>query len=282
MRREAIGLWIVGSVTWIVFWLWDYANKCALVNIGITWCSTAGESSIGGADYFRVAYVGVAPPMLVLIIGALCWWKFNPDKDQELVNVPITSADLSKAVPIASADSVAVPITSADLSKAASIAGADSVASSTISAGPATMPITSAAIFARPKRTEFLKAGPSIITSDVVVNGTVNCAGDIQIDGCLYGDVHSAGLVIGDTGQVHGEIFADTVTIRGNCTGRIRARKVQLSSISHVEGDIVHKIIAIEMGAFFEGNCHHSDKPLTKDPDFTHENTRALEAESVP
>jgi cytoskeletal protein CcmA (bactofilin family) len=270
MRREAIGLWIVGSVSWIAFWLWDYANKCALVNIGITWCSTAGEGSIGGADYFRVAYVGVAPPMLVLVIGVLCWWKINTGNDQDLAAVPITSADFA-AMPIRGAESATVPIASAD-SATVPIASADS----------ATVPITSAAIFARPKRTEFSKAGPSIITSDVVVNGTINCAGDIQIDGCLYGDVHSAGLVIGDTGQVHGEIFAENVTIRGNCTGRIRARKVQLSSASHVEGDILHKIIAIEFGAFFEGNCRHSDKPLAKDPDFTPENARALEAEFVP
>jgi cytoskeletal protein CcmA (bactofilin family) len=44
--------------------------------------------------------------------------------------------------------------------------------------------------------------------------------------------------------------------------GRIRARKVQLAATSHVEGDILHEAFAVEAGAFFEGNCRHSDNPL--------------------
>jgi hypothetical protein len=44
--------------------------------------------------------------------------------------------------------------------------------------------------------------------------------------------------------------------------GRIRARKVQLASTSHVEGDILHEAFSVEAGAFFEGNCRHSDNPL--------------------
>ena len=44
--------------------------------------------------------------------------------------------------------------------------------------------------------------------------------------------------------------------------GRIRARKVLLCATSHVEGDILHEAFAVETGAFFEGNCRHSDNPL--------------------
>ena len=50
--------------------------------------------------------------------------------------------------------------------------------------------------------------------------------------------------------------------MRGKVMGRIRARKVLLAASSHVEGDILHEAFAVESGAFFEGNCRHSDNPL--------------------
>ena len=66
----------------------------------------------------------------------------------------------------------------------------------------------------------------------------------------------------GEKAEIHGEILADDITVRGRVTGRIRARKVQLSATSHVEGDILHEAFSVEAGAFFEGNCRHSDNPL--------------------
>jgi cytoskeletal protein CcmA (bactofilin family) len=105
-------------------------------------------------------------------------------------------------------------------------------------------------------------AAPSIISSDLVVNGSLSSTGDIQIDGRVEGDVQSAGLVIGDKAFIHGEVMAEDVTIRGRVQGSIRARKVLLCSTSHVEGNILHEAFAVETGAFFEGNCRHHDNPL--------------------
>lgn len=105
-------------------------------------------------------------------------------------------------------------------------------------------------------------SAPSIISADLVVNGTLTSTGDIQIDGRVEGDVHSAGLVVGDKAYIHGEIMAEEVTIRGRVQGSIRARKVLLCSTSHVEGNILHEAFAVETGAFFEGNCRHADNPL--------------------
>lgn len=106
---------------------------------------------------------------------------------------------------------------------------------------------------------------PSIISADLTVNGTLTSAGDVQIDGCVEGDVHSAGLVIGEKALIRGEIVAEDVTVRGRVDGSIRARKVLLCSSCHVEGNILHEAFAVEAGAFFEGNCRHSDNPLSDD-----------------
>jgi cytoskeletal protein CcmA (bactofilin family) len=103
---------------------------------------------------------------------------------------------------------------------------------------------------------------PSIVSADLTVTGTLNTSGDMQIDGILEGDVRSCGLVIGEHAEVHGQIWAEDVTIRGRVIGRIHARKALLCATSHVEGDIVTEAFAVEAGAFFEGSCKHSDNPL--------------------
>ena len=106
---------------------------------------------------------------------------------------------------------------------------------------------------------------PSIISGDLTVTGTLVSNGDIQIDGTIEGDVRSVGLVIGEKAQIHGEVLAEEMTVRGKVIGRIRARKVLLAATAHVEGDILHEAFAVEAGAFFEGNCRHSDNPLGDD-----------------
>jgi cytoskeletal protein CcmA (bactofilin family) len=126
---------------------------------------------------------------------------------------------------------------------------------------PAPGPVVAPAVAPPAKRVRPLSA-PSIISTDMVITGALNSAGDIQVDGRVEGDVRSVGLVIGDKAEVHGEIFAEDVTVRGKVVGRIRARKVLLAATSHVEGDILHEAFAVESGAFFEGNCRHSDNPL--------------------
>jgi cytoskeletal protein CcmA (bactofilin family) len=103
---------------------------------------------------------------------------------------------------------------------------------------------------------------PSIVSADMVITGTISSPGDIQIDGRIEGNVRSVGLVIGEQAEIHGDIYAENVTIRGKVNGIVHARKVILASTSRVEGDIVHEAFAVESGAFFEGNIRHSDDPL--------------------
>jgi len=129
-------------------------------------------------------------------------------------------------------------------------------------AAPAPAPMSAPAAPIMPSRKAARSAAPSILSADAVITGTLVSTGDMQIDGRVEGDVHSTSLVIGDKAEIHGEVIAEDVTVRGRVIGRIRARKVQLCATSHVEGDILHEAFAVESGAFFEGNCRHSDNPL--------------------
>jgi cytoskeletal protein CcmA (bactofilin family) len=110
---------------------------------------------------------------------------------------------------------------------------------------------------------------PSIISADLVVKGMLVSAGDIQIDGRVEGDIRAGALVIGEKASIEGDVYAEDATIRGHVHGGIRARKVQLCSTSRVEGNILHEAISMESGAFFEGNCRHSENPLAEGADAT-------------
>jgi len=107
-----------------------------------------------------------------------------------------------------------------------------------------------------------VRTAPSIISNDLVVHGNLVATGDIQVDGTVEGDIRSQSLTIGEKASVNGEVVADDIVIRGRVIGTIRGRRVQLSSTCHVEGDILHEALAVETGAFFEGNCRHSDDPI--------------------
>jgi cytoskeletal protein CcmA (bactofilin family) len=106
------------------------------------------------------------------------------------------------------------------------------------------------------------KPAPSILSSDLVVKGNMKTTGDIQIEGMIDGDIRAHLLTVGEGATVKGEIVADDVVVNGRVIGRVRGLKVRLTSTARVEGDIIHKTIAIESGAHFEGSVQRQDDPL--------------------
>lgn len=105
---------------------------------------------------------------------------------------------------------------------------------------------------------------PSIVSAGAVLSGTLASEGDYRIEGGVAGDIHCAGLTVSETGQVHGEIFAQDVIVRGAVRGSICAQKVVLCAGSRVEGDILQAVLVIESGAEFNGRCRHSTDPVPR------------------
>ncbi|MBL3596933.1 polymer-forming cytoskeletal protein [Rhodovulum sulfidophilum] len=106
------------------------------------------------------------------------------------------------------------------------------------------------------------KPPASMLSSDLVVTGNLKTTGDIQIEGTIDGDISAHLLTVGENATVRGEVVADDVVINGRVIGRVRGLKVRLTSTARVEGDIIHKTIAIESGAHFEGSVQRQDDPL--------------------
>jgi cytoskeletal protein CcmA (bactofilin family) len=106
------------------------------------------------------------------------------------------------------------------------------------------------------------KPAPSTISSDLTVTGNIVTTGDMQVDGVIEGDIRAHLLTVGEGATISGEIVADDIVIHGHIRGRVRGIKVRLTSTAKVEGDIIHKTIAIESGAHFEGSVQRRDDPL--------------------
>jgi cytoskeletal protein CcmA (bactofilin family) len=106
------------------------------------------------------------------------------------------------------------------------------------------------------------KPSPSLLSNDLTIKGNVITSGDIQIEGTIEGDVRAHLLTVGESATIKGEISADDVVVNGRVIGRLRGLKVRLTATAQVEGDIVHKTIAIESGAHFEGSVQRNEDPL--------------------
>jgi cytoskeletal protein CcmA (bactofilin family) len=115
-----------------------------------------------------------------------------------------------------------------------------------------------------PKRSTMKSKAPSILSGDIVITGSIVSDGEVQMDGTVDGDIRAGSLIIGEDSSVNGEVYAETVVIRGKVSGSIRARQVQLASTARIEGDIVHAALSVESGAFFDGNCRHASDPLNE------------------
>jgi cytoskeletal protein CcmA (bactofilin family) len=108
--------------------------------------------------------------------------------------------------------------------------------------------------------------GPSIISADLRIVGDMVSIGEIHIDGTVNGDIKCQILVIGQNGNVTGEILADNVRLHGTVTGQVQGKSVFLAATARMIGDVAHESLAIEPGAFIDGHCGRitNKKPETK------------------
>ncbi len=106
-------------------------------------------------------------------------------------------------------------------------------------------------------------AVPSIISSNLAIEGRIRSTGDLQMDGYVEGNIHVKRLVVGKGAEVNGHVFAEEAVVYGQVAGDINANKVDLREGCHVEGKILHQTILIELGAQFAGDCRRAHSPMS-------------------
>lgn len=95
----------------------------------------------------------------------------------------------------------------------------------------------------------------TIIGTETTLEGVLSSKSTLRIDGKIIGEVKSEGhIIIGKTGEIHGDIHSKSLTIEGTAEGNMFIQeRVQLASTSHLTGDIHAASIEIEQGAIFNG-----------------------------
>ena len=106
----------------------------------------------------------------------------------------------------------------------------------------------------------------TIISADFTIIGNVISKQKVTVDGTIHGDMHCASLIVAENANIIGSIVASDVEISGNVMGSVFGNKTKLNSTAHVEGDIYHKGLAIELGAVFEGRSQGTEDPMINAP----------------
>ena len=102
----------------------------------------------------------------------------------------------------------------------------------------------------------------TIIARGMNVLGNIVSEGIIDCNGIVEGNIRCKMLTIREHGVVKGEITVETVLVYGKVNGLIRAKHVQLFATCSIEGIVMHESLSIEDGAFIDGKCKRTDKPI--------------------
>jgi cytoskeletal protein CcmA (bactofilin family) len=101
----------------------------------------------------------------------------------------------------------------------------------------------------------------SCIGSGMSIVGKIECKGPAQIFGRIEGELRASELLIGNGGQVEGNVIAQDVTVCGRIKGTVRGIHVKLQNGGVVEGDIFHRSLSIDENSQFEGSSRRVENP---------------------
>ncbi len=97
----------------------------------------------------------------------------------------------------------------------------------------------------------------SILSAGIKLEGKLYSDGNVRIDGTIDGNLTVNGnLTLGDKSVVKGEVRALNITLGGIVDGSANAEeKLVLETSGKLKGELIAKILIIEEGAQFDGNC---------------------------
>jgi len=94
----------------------------------------------------------------------------------------------------------------------------------------------------------------TIIGADCIVNGDLLSEKPIRLDGKVVGTIQSGdSLIIGENGEIEGEIRSNHTVIYGTVKGDIFAQKLEIRKEGKVSGNITSQMVEMEAGAQYSG-----------------------------
>ena len=103
----------------------------------------------------------------------------------------------------------------------------------------------------------------TILGRGTSIEGHMEVSQSLRIDGVFKGSLSATDtLIVGSTGELADvDVKVKNAIIGGKVKGNVTAsNKITLESTSSLEGDLTAKLLVIEEGALFTGNCTSGEK----------------------
>jgi cytoskeletal protein CcmA (bactofilin family) len=106
------------------------------------------------------------------------------------------------------------------------------------------------------------------IAHGTTVEGKITGGASVGIDGLVKGEMNiSSKVIVGETGEIKGNIKADDIIVAGKVNGNIEARNIlEAQPTGQIFGDINANRLMIADGVLFEGNITmKKEKPAKRE-----------------
>ena len=105
----------------------------------------------------------------------------------------------------------------------------------------------------------------TIIGEGYTFTGEFQGGSVIRVEGKIIGNVNvDAGVVLGEKGNIEGDIATKSAIIYGTVNGNIKSAHLEIKKTGYVNGDITTDTLEIELGAQYNGRLNmHRQQILT-------------------
>lgn len=95
----------------------------------------------------------------------------------------------------------------------------------------------------------------------VSIDGDVEIVGDVSLAGRVAGSLRCRALVVERGGELQGFAVCDSIVVSGTVIGQIYANTITLKGGCTVEGEAYHQQLILEKDAYFEGKSRRHEDP---------------------
>jgi len=103
----------------------------------------------------------------------------------------------------------------------------------------------------------------TFIAKEIEIQGNLNGAGDVQVEGVLHGDISVSSVIIGEYGTVNGTITATNVIVNGELNGSIFCDTLDVMPNGKVSNNVNVKKLLVSGSV--EGSIEAKDRIIIED-----------------
>ena len=112
--------------------------------------------------------------------------------------------------------------------------------------------------------------GVTLVAAETQIVGDLHFKNELfvygHVEGNLVADGDKSSVFISEGGSVRGEIRVPNVTVNGRVDGDIFANaKVELADKAEIHGNVIYRLIEMQLGARVEGQLLHAEDLASAD-----------------